>query len=160
MTTTSEIRQWFEQGQFLKKDYMIIVCDTYDHEDYPLYTTKASFWEQHKQHNGVNMQQIMEVYDLNMDMEAQLTPGTRVNNCPPRPAPPVPGYVRRDPDQVHVIMEYNGNGQVIRSHAAETTKVVNKIVAWGSKDGNWVRAEDKELRPDKDRFTIPFYGGI
>lgn len=52
--------------------HMIVVCDTYDWEDYPVYVSPDQ--DVHKiaaGHNG-NMQRVMEVYKLSMDMNAQL----------------------------------------------------------------------------------------
>ena len=34
---------------------------------------------------------------------------------------------------------------------------VQEPVAWGSGDGYWIRAEDKAIRPDRERFTVAFY---
>lgn len=71
--TKQDIRDWFLRGVSDGKTHMIIVCDTYDHEDYPVYC--SSIEDAHKQyddHNGVNMQTVMEVYNLSQDMESQL----------------------------------------------------------------------------------------
>lgn len=64
MTTASEIRVWFKKGVEQGATHMIVVCDTYDHEDYPVYVAEEAFYEVYDQYNGVNMQRIMEVYDL------------------------------------------------------------------------------------------------
>lgn len=37
---------------------------------------------------------------------------------------------------------------------------VHEPVAYGSGDGHWVRAQDYAIRPDKERFTIKFYGEL
>lgn len=71
--TPGTIKVWFESGQAMGKDYMIIVCDTFSYEDYPVYAHgNGDFLEKYSRYNGKNMQRIMEVYDLNMDMETQL----------------------------------------------------------------------------------------
>ena len=44
---------------------MIVVCDTYDWEDFPIYVSKdESVHKVYDANNGVNMQQIMEVYSF------------------------------------------------------------------------------------------------
>lgn len=72
MTTKQEISDWFDRGVVFKCDFMIIVCDTFDHEDYPVFCSEAEFDKQHSDHNGKNMQRIMEVYNLSMDRDSQL----------------------------------------------------------------------------------------
>ena len=51
---------------------MIVVCDTFDWNDYPVFSSADQFAEKHKQHDDVNMQKIMEVYDLPLDPEVQI----------------------------------------------------------------------------------------
>ena len=36
-TTRNEIRGWLKRGQRQKATHVIVVCDTFDHEDYPVY---------------------------------------------------------------------------------------------------------------------------
>lgn len=73
MTTKEDITGWFKEGVKDKQDNLIVACDTYDHTDYPIYTKGLKeFKEQYKSHDGVNMQEIMEVYDLTKKMEPQL----------------------------------------------------------------------------------------
>lgn len=52
---------------------MLVVCDTFDHEDYdvpvmPGENVRKIFHS----YNGMDMQRVMEVYNLSMDLEAQL----------------------------------------------------------------------------------------
>jgi len=84
-TTRSILRQWFERGQQQGAHYMIVVCDTFDHEDYPVFVSAADYWEQYDAHDGKNMQRIMESYDLRADVESQLS-ARRIFTAPPRPA--------------------------------------------------------------------------
>lgn len=70
--TRDELRRWFENGVADGQDYMIVVCDTFDYEDYPAYATKDTFANREKHYKAASMQTIMEVYDLNQDMEEQL----------------------------------------------------------------------------------------
>lgn len=71
-TTKQDIRLWFDRGKSEAFEFMIVVCDTFDHDDYPVYCHSNNFDEKYTQHNGKNMQEIMEVYDLSMEREGQL----------------------------------------------------------------------------------------
>ncbi len=68
-----EIREWFLRGVKAGARYMLVVCDTFDHDDYPSFVkpgvdVKAVVAGR----NGHEMQRVMEVYDLTKDMDAQL----------------------------------------------------------------------------------------
>lgn len=77
-TTRSDIEGWFDNGVADKQQFMIIVCDTFDWEDYPIFCDDAKeLAEQYASHNGVNMQTIMEVYDLTKDKVTQM----KQNRC-------------------------------------------------------------------------------
>ncbi len=72
-TSKQEIKEWFKRGVEEEATHMLVVCDTYDWEDYPVYVKKGQ--DPHKvfeAHSGKNMQSVMEVYNLSMDMEKQL----------------------------------------------------------------------------------------
>ena len=85
MASLKDIAGWFEDGKARKAAYMIVVCDTFDHDDYPVYTNAGDeFWAKYDAVNCQNMQRIMEVYDLDKPWSEQ-TAG-RVWNVPPQPA--------------------------------------------------------------------------
>ena len=72
-TTREQIRQWLIHGQALNATHVIIACDTFDHEDYPIYVQSTdNINEKIKEYDWKNMQKIMEVYNLSMDIEVQL----------------------------------------------------------------------------------------
>lgn len=53
---------------------MIVVCDTFDHEDYPVYVSEdEDVHEKAAEYDECDMQKIMEVYNLSMDIEEQLS---------------------------------------------------------------------------------------
>ncbi len=63
---------------------MIVVCDSFDHEDYPVYVDPGEdFWDVFAEYSGKNMQRIMEVYDLQKPWTQQID--GRVMNTPPKP---------------------------------------------------------------------------
>ena len=71
MTTRSEIETWFDRGLSQNAKYMIVVCDSFDHEDYPVYVSSDSACMK-KYKNSGQMQRVMEVYDLSHNKEDQL----------------------------------------------------------------------------------------
>ena len=78
-TTQDDIRGWLERAK-PEHTHMIVVCDTYDWEDYPVYVSKdESVQEVFAEYHGPNMQRVMEVYNLSMDHEKQLTEGRAFN---------------------------------------------------------------------------------
>ena len=53
--------------------HMIVVCDTFSYEDYPVYVTKKErVTEKFSEYDRKNMQKVMEVYSYQRDLEAQL----------------------------------------------------------------------------------------
>ncbi len=72
-TTAKEIKGWFITGLTRievnkeKIRYMVVECDTFSHEDYPVYLeTEKEVKERLAQHEA------HEVYDLEADMDEQL----------------------------------------------------------------------------------------
>lgn len=82
MTTKSEISMWFDHGVLEGAAYMLVVCDTYDHEDYPVYAADdATCMREFANCTEANMQRVMEVYDLRLDKAEQMS-ARRVFNLP------------------------------------------------------------------------------
>ena len=84
--TRSEISKWFDEGILKGAKHMLVICDTYDYEDYPLYTTTDSECLAKHRFPG-EMQRVMEVYDLSSDKAIQMMQGramrlpTNLNHC-------------------------------------------------------------------------------
>jgi len=71
--TKDEISDWFDRGVAQKATHMIVVCDTYGHEDYSCFANSdADAIEQHSYYDGKNMQRVMEVYDLRANKTEQM----------------------------------------------------------------------------------------
>ena len=71
--TKQDIMRWFKNGVDEKQTHMIVVCDCYDYEDYPVYVGKdEDVREIEKYYNGKELQAIMEVYNLRMDLDSQM----------------------------------------------------------------------------------------
>lgn len=72
--TKDEISRWFDEGVESGATHMIVVCDTFDHEDYPVYVKDDEDVEKkHREYvNEKPMQRVMEVYSLKKNKQAQL----------------------------------------------------------------------------------------
>ena len=88
MTISRIVQGWFDEGVKDNQKWMVIICDTFDYEDYPVY-----FDENQRQgcrdrireaQHGKNMQRLMEVYDLTAPKDPQFVPGILVMNAPRR----------------------------------------------------------------------------
>lgn len=73
MTTKNTIREWLTRDTVKKCTHMLVVCDTFSYEDYPVYVSKGeSVKEIYAKFNGKDMQRVEEVYSFNHDIEKQL----------------------------------------------------------------------------------------
>ena len=84
-TSQDDVKEWFNSGVKDKAAYMIVMVDTYDHGDYPVFVQPDD--DIHAELNSrrmAPMQRIMEVYDLSMDRDQQLNE-YRAFNYPPFP---------------------------------------------------------------------------
>ena len=78
-------QEWFQEGVKEGASHMIVVCDTFEYEDYPVYIKpEEDFWKAYESYDEVNMQHIMEVYDLAKEFEEQFDGALRAKNTPPR----------------------------------------------------------------------------
>lgn len=72
-TTKEDIKGWIKRGQDQGATHMIVVCDTFDWDDYPVYVMPAeNVQDKYSQYNGPNMQKVMEVYNLSKDINKQV----------------------------------------------------------------------------------------
>lgn len=75
-TTVEDLERWYKAGKQKKATHLIVVCDTYDHEDYPTYVAAGeTVAEKLKYYNGPNMQRVMEVYNLSKPFNGQKMKG-------------------------------------------------------------------------------------
>lgn len=71
--TRDDIEGWLVRGKREGATHVIVVCDTFDWDDYPVYVQSGEqVQEKMEEYNGKNMQKIMEVYNLSLDIETQL----------------------------------------------------------------------------------------
>ena len=72
MTSRKEIGKWFDEGEHLGAAYMIIVCDTFTYEDYPVFVGDMKTVATYNDGQLGNMQRVMEIYDLRQDKAEQM----------------------------------------------------------------------------------------
>lgn len=80
--TRKDISEWFDAGKKSGHHYMIVVCDSYDYEDYPVYTGSGrAFWDKYDYYSSgrAKMQSIMEVYNLKVDKKKQMAKQRNMN---------------------------------------------------------------------------------
>ncbi len=79
-TTQKDIKEWLQRAKKNKATHVIVVCDTFDWEDYPVEVKSTeNIHKRIAEYDGKNMQKIMEVYNLNLDIEKQLNEGRSYN---------------------------------------------------------------------------------
>ena len=72
MAATKEfIRNWLQRAT--KEDtHMLVVLDTFDYLNYPIFVNKNEDVNNKIKHYSENMQRVVEVYNLSIDLESQL----------------------------------------------------------------------------------------
>ena len=80
-TSKDDIREWFKSGVRQEATHLVVICDTFDYTDYPVYILPGQ--DARKKvfdRDGKNMEKIMEVFDLSKDVEEQITGDRYVRN--------------------------------------------------------------------------------
>lgn len=73
MTTASEIRSWLVRGKTQGASHMLVVVDSFDHEDYPVYVQPNQNAQMIvNEYNKKEMQYVIEVYSLLQDFDFQI----------------------------------------------------------------------------------------
>lgn len=87
-TTPEILRTWFDEGVKKKATHMVVVCDTFDHNDFPVYVMPGQDAREFaKDYNDEKkMSRVMEVYNLSADREEQLA-ASRTFNYGDSPSP-------------------------------------------------------------------------
>lgn len=72
-TTVDDIRTWLVEAKRQKATHMIVVCDTFDFTDFPVYVMLGEDVRKiAAEHRDGDMKKLMEVYSLSKDIETQL----------------------------------------------------------------------------------------
>lgn len=74
MTLKEDIRDWVTRGNSENATHMLVVCDMFDYDDYPVFAKSKEDAElKYEQYEDTeNLSKVMEVYNLSMDIEDQL----------------------------------------------------------------------------------------
>lgn len=70
--TKEEIREWLNEGIKKGATHVIVVCDTWDWEDYPVYVMPEEDVRNKERSYMGGDTKIMEIYNLKMSLEVQL----------------------------------------------------------------------------------------
>lgn len=63
MTTREDIERWLNDAP-KGATHMIVVCDTFDYEDYPVYVMPGEDVKEKEHRYSINMQRVMETIVL------------------------------------------------------------------------------------------------
>lgn len=74
MTTQDDIIQWFHRGEEQGATHMIVVCDTFDYEDFPVFIKPGEDVKERENYynSPTRMSRVMEVYNLDKPMMPQI----------------------------------------------------------------------------------------
>lgn len=73
IASREDIKGYLEKGKKNGAKYMLMVCDTFDYEDYPVYVKEnEKLVDVINKYDGKNMQEIQEIYNLEIDIGEQL----------------------------------------------------------------------------------------
>ncbi len=57
----------------MKATHVIVVCDTFDHSDYPVFVSSSEdVREKERKYKNIRLQRVMEIYNLSMSLDDQL----------------------------------------------------------------------------------------
>lgn len=83
-TSVQELGRWFDEGVAEGATHMVVVCDRYDHTDFPVYVRPGQdAAEVVAEERAKPLQQVMEVYCLTMERSAQLAEPRAFHLDPP-----------------------------------------------------------------------------
>lgn len=72
-TTREDIREWLVEGRRRGMTHCVVVVDTFDYGDYPVYVKPdQDVRKVFEEYNGPNMQRVVEVYALHLNWDEQL----------------------------------------------------------------------------------------
>lgn len=79
-TTLVTLKQWYRRAVKEKASHMLVVCDTFNYDDYPVMVKKDEDVKKAIADHSGNMQRVMEVYKMSLGQRAQMQAGRRVWN--------------------------------------------------------------------------------
>lgn len=128
MTSQREIRRWLREGKADGATHTLIVCDTFDHSDYPRHikVTSEEAARAAAQNNGA-MQRLMEVYSHALDHESQLAEHRSYHYEMTGPAPvapptPAPKKTRKAPPTPKLTPKRTGLAKLKKAGLTQAEK--------------------------------------
>lgn len=68
-----DIKNWLEVGKAKNATHLIVVCDTFDYDDYPVFVMPGEdVRKKEEECRRRDMQRVMEVYNIQKDWGPQL----------------------------------------------------------------------------------------
>lgn len=87
----SDISGWYDQAVAEEATHMIVVTDTYDYDDYPIFVPSGENVRAKVDHyNSQPMQSVIEVYDLSLPKDEQMAEDRAMHIPPPGEDDPIP----------------------------------------------------------------------
>lgn len=80
MTSSEDISRWFDLGVAKGATHLIVVCDSFSYEDYPVFVVSGQDPHRVANEYSSNMQRVMEVYNLHLPKGEQVNSGKRCWN--------------------------------------------------------------------------------
>lgn len=69
-----DIKRWLETAKEKGATHVVVVCDTFDWDDYPVYVMPGEDARKIAEaNNGPNMTKLMEVYNMAMPVDQQMS---------------------------------------------------------------------------------------
>lgn len=145
-----DISGWFDAGVDDGATHLIVVCDTFDHDDYPVYVFPTQdVHEVVAEKTGKNMQKLMEVYALHLDKDTQMDEWRSFHyESPPTKLPPTS-------EEVAAVAVSHGVLSRKYERSWEGTSMV-----WGeehSRSGELVRKVQERLTADTLAAVVRAY---
>ncbi len=141
-TTPQVLSDWFDEGVRQSATHMIVVCDTFDHGDFPVYVKpdEDAHEKTEKERNG-SMQRVVEVYDLRADKVAQMAEDRAFNFGDDELAPSNPDVEVKalDPENYgfEAMMEHeDGEGYWTRMKGVKTYAEAGRITEAQEREHN------------------------
>ncbi|KKM82799.1 hypothetical protein LCGC14_1315970 [marine sediment metagenome] len=67
-----EIKGWIEEAQRQKSSHLLIITDTFDYDNYPVFAHgKKDCMKKIEEYNDINMQKVEEVYNMRRSIKKQ-----------------------------------------------------------------------------------------
>lgn len=83
--TQKDILRWLKEGKRFGATHLLVMCDTFDHTDYPIFVAKGDDPRTVAKDFSTNMTQLMEVYAIHLDWKQQLGEFRAFHWDPPPP---------------------------------------------------------------------------